>query len=166
MSGLIGVIWGLSGVSLILGSAICRLYPPARELFGMEFGWVQWSVLFFGLIAGGGAKGYGIFHRRYSPRFAARALYLRENPTPIRVLLAPFFCMGYFHATRKRKIISFMVTAMVVGLILFVRTLEQPWRGIIDAGVLFGLLWGLFSIWIFMFRAFLRKGFNISPETP
>ncbi len=164
--GAIGAVWGLLGISLLFGSALYRLYPPARELCGMGFGWVEWSALVAGLVFMGYAKGYGIFHRRFSPRFAARVLYLKQNPTLVRVLLAPFFCMGYFHATRKRKIISFAMTAMVVGLILLVRKTDQPWRGIVDAGVLLGLGWGLVSIWFFTFRAFFGNGPDAPPETP
>lgn len=164
--GSIGAIWGVSGVSLIFGSALFRLYPHARELFGMGFGWVEWAALAAGLGFVGYAKGYGIFHRSFSPRFAARALYLKRNPTLVRILLAPLFCMGYFHATRKRKTVSLAMTSMVVGLILLVRKLDQPWRGIVDAGVLTGLGWGLVSIWLFTFRAFFGKGPDAPPETP
>jgi len=166
MLGKIGALWSVLGISLVFGSALYRLYPYARELCGMEFGWVQWSALAAGVAFMGYAKGYGIFHRRFSPRFAARALYLKQNPTFVRILLAPLFCMGYFHATRKRKIVSFAMTAMVVGLILLVRRLDQPWRGIVDAGVILGLGWGLVSIWFFTLQAFFGKGFDVPPETP
>ncbi len=164
--GIIGAVWSLFGISLLFGSALYRLYPHAQELCGMGFGWVEWGALAAGLAFMGYAKGYGIFHRSFSPRFAARALYLKQNPTLGRVLFAPLFCMGYFHATRKRKIVSFAMTAMVVGLILLVRRLDQPWRGIVDAGVLLGLGWGLVSIWFFTFRAFFGHGPDAPPETP
>ncbi|RKX40550.1 MAG: hypothetical protein DRP64_12495 [Verrucomicrobia bacterium] len=164
--GFVGAVWGISGISLLFGSALYRLYPHVRELCEMSFAWYHWAALVAGLVFMGYAKGYGIFHRRFSPRFAARALYLKHNPTFVRVLLAPLFCMGYFHATRKRKIFSFAMTAMVVGLILLVRKLDQPWRGIVDAGVLLGLGWGLVSIWFFTLQAFFGSDFDVSPETP
>jgi hypothetical protein len=38
-----------------------------------------------------------------------------------------------------------MTIAMIV-LILLVRRLGQPWRGVIDAGIVLGLGWGFVSI--------------------
>ncbi len=164
--GLIGLVWGAGGVVLLLGSALFRLYPHARELCGIPLERHHWAALLASLLVLGYVKGYKGLHRGFSPRVAARALYLKNNPTLLRVLLAPFFCMGYFHATRKRKIISFAMTAMIVGLILLVRTLEQPWRGIVDAGVVLGLGWGLVSICWFTLQALFGKGFDVSPEVP
>ena len=132
----------------------------------MTFGWGHWIALAVSLVFMGYAEGYKGFHLKFSPRVAARALYLTRNPSLVRVLFAPFFCMGFFHATRKRKIVSYCLTAMIIGLIVLVRTLDQPWRGIVDAGVLLGLGWGLVSIWLFTFQAFFGKGFDVSPETP
>ena len=57
-------------------------------------------------------------------------------------------------------------TRMIVLLILGVRQLPQPWRGIVDAGVLLGLGWGLVSVWFFCAKAFFGKAYSVSPETP
>jgi hypothetical protein len=127
---------------------------------------VHWMALVISLIFMGYAEGYKGFHLKFSPRVAARALYVRDNPTFLRVLFAPLFCMGYFHATKKRKIVSYSLTAMIILLIIGVGYLAQPWRGIVDAGVLFGLGWGLLSVWYFSIKAFFGKGFDVDPETP
>ena len=164
--GKVGALWGIAGLSLLFGNALFRLYFYAQALCGMEFEWFHWVALAASLLFMGYAEGYKGFHLKFSPRVAARALYLKNNPTVIRVLFAPFFCMGYFHADRKRKIISYCLTIMVIGLIVWVKTLEQPWRGIVDAGVVLGLGWGLVSVWIFALKAFFGKGFDVSPETP
>jgi hypothetical protein len=74
--------------------------------------------------------------------------------------------MGFFHATRKRKIVAYSLTTMIIVLIILVRHLPQPWRGIVDAGVLLGLGWGLVSVWIFSFKALVGRGYAVSPETP
>ena len=166
MLGLIGAVWGILGISLLFGSALYRLYPYAQELWGMPFAWPEWVALVASLLFLGYAKGYRGLHLRFSPRVAARALYLKNNPTALRVLLAPLFCMGYFHATRKRKIVAYSFTTMIALLVVGVRTLSQPWRGIVDAGVVLGLGWGLLAIWVFSIQAFFGKNYAVSPETP
>jgi thiamine transporter ThiT len=74
--------------------------------------------------------------------------------------------MGFFYASRRRKITSFSVTSAIIVLIVLVRLLSQPWRGIIDAGVVVGLLWGVISLIIFSLQAFTSKDFSYSPEVP
>ena len=166
MLGTISAIWGIVGLSLILGSALVRLYPHARELAQTPFAGYHWAALIASLLFMGYAEGYKGFQCRFSPRAAARALYLKNHPTFMRALFAPFFCMSFFHATRKRRMVSYSLTAMIILLIVMVRHLAQPWRGIVDAGVLLGLAWGLISLWIFTAQAFFGQGFKTSPETP
>ena len=72
-------------------------------------------------------------------------------------MLGPAFCMGLFHARRRTMIVSWMLPVVVVCLVVFVRQLAQPWRGIIDAGVVVGLAIGLVSLcWLFA-RAVLTR---------
>ena len=64
-------------------------------------------------------------------------------------LLAPAFAMGWFYATRRRLLVSWILTVGIVTLVLIVHGMAQPWRGIVDAGVVVGLTWGMVSIvWI------------------
>jgi hypothetical protein len=74
--------------------------------------------------------------------------------------------MGYFHAPKRRRITSISVTAGIIVLIILVRLLPQPWRGIVDAGVVVGLAWGLISLIIFSFQALSREQFKYSPDVP
>ncbi len=164
--GTLGAIWGITGVSLLLGSAIYRLGPLAVNAFAHDFLWYHWLSLALIVLFMAYAEGYRGFQQRFSPRVAARARYLKEHPKVLHVILAPFFCMGYFHATRRRKITSISLTVGIVILVLLVRLLSQPWRGIIDAGVVLGLIWGLVSLIIFCAVAFTSKEFNYSPEVP
>ena len=46
--------------------------------------------------------------------------------------------------------------ALFVAIVVFVRMLAQPWRGIIDAGVVLGLAWGVVSIVYYVVRAMSR----------
>ncbi|WP_372847245.1 hypothetical protein [Pontiella sp.] len=164
--GLIGAIWGVAGLSLVLGRGLFSLMPYVAELPESSFSRLHWAALAASLLFMDYAEGYKGFHLKFSPRAAARALYLRNNPTVVRVVFAPFFCIGFFHATRKRKIVAYSLTTMIILLIVSVRSLPQPWRGIVDAGVLLGLGWGLVSVWIFAAKAFFGKNYAVSPETP
>lgn len=171
VAGKIGAIWGIIGLSLLFGRALFALSHYVPEMRGtpgnpISLCWYHYVALAACLLFMGYAEGYKGFQLKFSPRAAARALYLKRNPTPARVLFAPLFCMGYFHATRKRKIVAYSLTTMIICLIITVHHTSQPWHGIIDAGVLFGLGWGLISVWVFAIKAFFGKDYNVSPETP
>lgn len=164
--GVLGAVWGIAGVTLLLGSAVYRLTPLAFSAFVYPFRWYHWSALVLVVLFMSYAEGYRGFQQRFCPRVAARARYLKEHPRTLHVFLAPFFCMGYFHATKKRRVTSISLTAGIIILILLVRLVSQPWRGIIDAGVVIGLIWGLVSLLVFCFVSFTSKEFGYSPEVP
>lgn len=164
--GIFGAIWGLTGVLLLLGSAVCRLAPLAIDGFSYDFSWYHWLSLFLIVLFMAYAEGYRGFQKGFSPRVVARALYLKNHPRLLHALLGPFFCMSFFHASRRRKIISLSLTSGIIVLILLVRLIPQPWRGIIDTGVVIGLAWGLVALVIFAFQAFTAKEFGYSPEVP
>ena len=164
--GTVSALWGIAGVTLLLGSAVYRLTPLAIDAFSYRFLWYHGVTLAVIIAIMAYAEGYHGFQQGFSPRVAARARYLRDHPLPILAILAPFFCMGYFHATKKRKITSISLTAGIVVLVLLVRLVSQPWRGIIDAGVVIGLIWGIVSLLFFSVQAFTSEDFLYSPEVP
>lgn len=166
MLGAIAAIWGFLGICLLFGSAIYRLGTMALQLSPGDFSWYHWLALAASLVFMGFAEGYRGFQQNFSPRAAARIRYLSRNLTPARGLLAPLFCMGFFHASRKRMIVSYSLTGGIILLILLVRMVAQPWRGIIDVGVVLGLTWGILSLAAFTLQAFTNPGFSHSPETP
>jgi hypothetical protein len=164
--GLIGAIWGLAGVLALLSSATLRLWPKAVEAFSYPFDWYHWAVLVAIVIAMAYAEGYKGFQKAFSPRTAARARHILHNPRFLHVALAPLFCMGYFHATRRRMTTSISLTIGIIALIVLVYLVPQPWRGIIDAGVVVGLAWGIVSLLAFSFQAMGRGSYPYSPEVP
>jgi hypothetical protein len=166
MMGMVRALWGLTGVILLLGSAVYRLTPLAVDAWSYELSWYHWIFFAFVLLFMAYAEGYRAFQQGFSPRVAARARYLRTHRNALHALLAPLFCMGYFHAPKRRRITSISVTAGIIVLIILVRLLPQPWRGIVDAGVVVGLAWGLISLIIFSFQALSREQFKYSPEVP
>ena len=164
--GIFGAIWGVAGVSLLLGYAIVRLTPYAIELFSLPLEWYHWLALVVIVLFMAYSEGYKGFQLGAAPRVAARARYLRNNPSALHVLLGPLFCASYYHTTRRRMIARYILTTMIVLLIVIVHQIEQPWRGIIDAGVVVGLAWGLIAIWIYSIKALFSGHFDYSPELP
>ena len=164
--GMVGAVWGIGGVGLLLGGAVYRLVPIAIGTFDSTLGILHWGMLAVWVATMLVTEGYLGFQRSFSPRVAARVKYLVDNPNAIRSLFAPFFCMGYFHATRRVQIKSILLTIGIVTLVLAVRRVAQPWRGIVDLGVVLGLTWGIVSIAVFTYMAFATDGFDRSPETP
>lgn len=147
---ILGFAWGVGGILLLLLFAVVRLGPMALELADLELQQLHWFALAVSILYMAYAEGYKGFHLGFAPRVVARASYLSANPRPLHILLAPVFCMGYIYATPKRKLLSFALTGMIVCFVLLVRLLPQPWRGIVDAGVVTGLMLGMASIMYFL----------------
>lgn len=162
--GFLGAVWGILGISILLGYAIVRVCGHALVAFDMGLTPLQWAVTVAWCLFMLVAEGYRGFQKQFSPRVVARARYLARNPRLIDVLLAPLFCVGYFRATRRRKIVSWSLTLGIILLVAIVRQLPQPWRGIIDFGVVLGLAYGLLWIWIFACVAFSGRRFEVDPE--
>ena len=163
---LIAPLWGLAGVFFLLGFAVYRLTPRAVEAIGMGLGTWEWLALTVWTLFMAITEGYRGFQKRFSPRVAARARYLRDQPAPVRAILAPIFCMGYIHANRRTQITSISLTAAIIAAIILISFCSQPWRGIIDFGVVVGLAWGMISLAVFAWKALGDTDFKYSPETP
>lgn len=159
--------WGIGGVVLLLVFAIFRLAPMALELENSAMSLLHWLALGFSVIYMAYAEGYKGFHLGFAPRVVVRARYLADNPRPLHVLLAPLFCMGFIYATRKRQILSIALTIMIVCFVMIARMMPQPWRGVLDAGVVVGLSLGVASIAYFLILSRFSPGqLSISAEVP
>ena len=158
-------VWGVGGVGASLVLGLSRLSPRTMEAFSMDLEPLHWAFAIAWTVFMAYAEGYRGFQGRFSPTVVARAVHLTRDPRPHHVLLAPVFCMGFFHGTRKRMILSWSLTAAIVCLVLFVHSLPQPWRGLIDLGVLVGLTWGIATILLFAFRA-TQTGTTHAPQLP
>ncbi|GGK84478.1 hypothetical protein [Amphritea balenae] len=164
--GLLAVIWGFFGISFIFGNAILRLGEIGFDTFSYPLSWLHWLALVVSVLFMGFSEGYRGFQQGYAPRVAARLLFLKNNATPIRIILAPLFCMGFFDIQRKRMIVSYCLLGGILVLVQLVHLLDQPWRGIVDLGVVVGLTWGSISIVLFTLKAFFTDKFEHSPEMP
>ncbi len=159
--------WGVIGIVLVLLYAIVRLTSFAIEAVAGGLNLLQWIVFVLNVAVMAWLEGYRGFQLKFSPRVAARALYLYQNSTSLSTrLLAPFFCFGYFKATRRVLIFAWVGTLVIIILALWVHQLGQPWRGIIDAGVVVGLTWGAASLMVMFQKAVAAGRFLCSPEVP
>ncbi|OFE12944.1 hypothetical protein PHACT_07160 [Pseudohongiella acticola] len=145
-----GFVWGVGGILLLLSFAIVRLGGVALELGGYPLTVWQWGLVLVWLVYMVWAEGYKGFHLAFAPRVVVRANYLANNPRPVHVLLAPLYCMGYIHATTRRRILSIALTSMILTFVFMVRLLPQPWRSMVDVGVVAGLVVGVASILFYL----------------
>lgn len=152
-------MWGSGGVIYILAKAIMRVVPIAMEPFAegaaplspVQFGIYVVTCLCFAYV-----EGYKGFQTKFSPLVVKRSLTLQPGKSGIHHLfLAPFYSMGLFHASKKRKIVSWSVTIGVAAVVAAVKRLPYPWRNIVDAGVVAGLTWGSLSILVIYMKAWI-----------
>lgn len=164
VTGVIAVIWAIIGLLILLGFACWRLSTYTIESFSMPLNSMHWVVFigFTAFMAHG--EGYKGFQKKFSPRFAARCKYLSRNTTTLQLLLAPLFCMAYFHAPKRRVIATCALTVMIIIFIFTFRLIPQPWKGLLDFGVVLGLAWGMASTLYFCFKAFTDESFTWDNE--
>ena len=148
----------------LLSMSVVRLAGPALDLQHEALGphhlvvLVLWSAFMVY------AEAWRGFHRMFSPRVVKRAFTF-----PDRLglqLIAPLVCTGLFHATRKRRIVAWCLVSGIFVLVLIVRSLPAPWRGIVDVGVVLGLAGGTLSIGYHALRALRGELPEIAPDWP
>ena len=159
--------WGVMGVIALCGRAVWSLTPIALEPWQKDqlAGW-QIGIYLFWLLFNIYGEGWRGFHKAFSPRTVGRAFFLGENPTILRILFAPVIAMGLFQATRKRVIVSWSLFLAILIVVVLIRLLPQPWRGIIDGGVVAGLGLGILSLIYFTLRTILGKPVHFKLDFP
>merc|ERR1719333_690384 len=106
--------WGVVGVMGFLFNGVRRVVPVALQPFadGMSTGaWITYVLagVFFAY-----AEGYRGFQLKFSPLVVRRALLLHGPQPAMRKALAPAYAMAFFHATKKRRIVSWV---LVLGIL-------------------------------------------------
>lgn len=158
--------WGMTGVVALIVSAIVRLSPLAIEPLTTGMTPLQWTLYIGWSLFNLYAEGYKGFQKAFVPRAVARAFYVARYPRPLHVALAPLFCMGLFFATRKRLILSWGLVIGVTALVTLVRGLDQPWRGIVDAGVVLGLTYGTVALLVAFVAVLRGRPLTVSAQVP
>jgi hypothetical protein len=166
-SGLAIAIWTVGGVLALLVQAIVRLLPRALEpILDGSLDLLAGLAYVAAIVGLAYSEGYRGFQQRFSPRVVVRALHLAEHPKPALVILAPLYAMALIHATRRRLVGSWVLLLGIVGLIVLVSKLAQPWRGAVDAGVVVGLSWGALATLVMLIRAFRGTPPEVDPDLP
>ncbi len=149
-------LWALLGFIGILGFAIYRLSGYFYTAWQMQFQWYHWLALSINCLFMAYSEGYKGFQKSYSIKFANRLQELKQKPGLVPKLLAPLFCMNYFSAPKKDMILAYSLTLAIVLLIIIFNQIPQPWRGILDIGVVVGLSWGIASTLILGLKEIYR----------
>ena len=138
--------------------AVYRLMPVALGAYDAPLSAWTWAMVAAICVFMAYTEGYRGFQLRFSPRTAARIRHLRDHPDRLNTLLAPLFAFGFFRADRRTQITAYVLSIGIMILVLIVHRMEQPWRGIIDTGVVVGLGWGIISLVGCIHQALSRPG--------
>lgn len=150
--GSIAAVWGIVGVIGLLSFAVSRVLEPTIEARAYEMGFWHYLVMVVWTLFMAYSEGYKGFQKGFSPRVASRCMYLVDHCTWLRFCLAPWFCLGFFHTTRRRQITVIAVLIAITLVVILFRMIDQPWRGILDLGVVVGLSWGVVSTVVYTIR--------------
>ncbi len=143
----LGAWWAIFGFSGLMLWAIWRLSQVAADALTTTLAWPHWLLLIANAVFMAYSEGYRGFQLGYSPRLVRRVGQIRERGRALDCVLAPLYAMGFYAAPRRRLVTTYLVTAGIVVLIVLFHQLSQPWRGILDLGVVIGLSWGLIATW-------------------
>ena len=109
-------------------------------------GWGEWVVLVLLTAAFVYGEGFRALDRRWVPMLVERARLLRDDRRLFVRLLAPLHGLSLVGVGRDDLIRGWLLTTAILGAVLIVSTLPDPWRGIVDFAVAAALAWGLVAI--------------------
>lgn len=159
--------WAVLGVVAVLVEAVARLLPRALEpILDGSLSPAGVTAYVASILSLAYSEGYRGFQLRFSPRVIVRALAVAQRGGWLLIALAPLMAMGLIHATRRRLISSWILVLCIITLIVLVNSIEQPWRGAVDAGVVVGLSWGTVATLVPMLRALRGNIPTVDPDLP
>lgn len=137
--------WALLGVAGLFTSAVVRLGSRGLATVGEGLSPVQWVALVLFTLVMVYGEGVLALQRKWVPRLLGRARSLRHEPLGLKIL-GPLYGLSLVGGTRKELLRGWLGTLAIITAIVIVRSMPEPWRGIVDFAVASALAWGLLSI--------------------
>jgi hypothetical protein len=160
-------VWGIGGVFVSFLDAVHTLTPKAwAPIASGSLTGPQIAIYVLWVIVNGYGEGYRALHCKFCPRVVARAHHLAQHPTLLAALLAPAYCFSLFHASRRGLFKAWAMIAMIASFIVLLHFTPQPWRGIIDGGVIVALAWGALVLMYQSAQALYRGPPAVDLELP
>lgn len=160
--------WGVLGVMALLSSGVWRVFPHALEPVITPGGLNLFQgVLYVACILfNAWTEGYKAFQKMIAPRVLVRAQWLTDHPDRVHPLLIPVFVGGFFAMQKRALIVRYVFLVLIIGVIVGMKFMPQPWRGIIDAGVVVGLGWGVVAMGVGLIQLFRGVVPDADPQLP
>lgn len=160
----LGALWGGLALVVVLVESLHKLTSIALGAFTHPLGLAEGLFLLGWVCFMAYAEGYRGFQQSFAPRYAARAHWLKEKGQRKDLCLAPFFCMGFYAASRRTQTVAWALSFGIPLLVYLIRALPQPWRGLVDLGVIVGLSWGLVAVLYTSFQALIHNQVYVDPD--
>lgn len=126
----------------------------------------QWSLMLGLMLLVGYLEGYRVLHHRVAPAIVARAHQAsrRDGASVLDVVSAPFQALGLVRAPTRTLVRAWLCVVLHAPVIVGLRALAEPWRGIIDGAVATSLLFVVGSMLV-RHVALLRQAEHAGGET-
>lgn len=138
--------WAVFGVSALFASASYRLGERGVAVIRDGLGSWEWMTLAGLTLVFVYGEGFLALDRKWVPGLMRRARELRDERSLVLRLLAPLYGLSLIGAPPAKLAASWLGTLAIIGAILLIRGLPDPWRGIVDFAVAAALAWGLVAI--------------------
>ncbi|CAN5860091.1 hypothetical protein BH23GEM9_BH23GEM9_09510 [soil metagenome] len=145
--------WGVLGVALLFATAAFRLGDRgvATALGGLDpLEWLALCALTAAFVYGEGVRA---LQRKYVPYVLHRIELLRDEPRLWYRLLAPLHAMALIGARPGILVRAWGGSVAIFAAVLVVRSLAEPWRGIIDLAVAAALSWATVALLLAAYRS-------------
>lgn len=149
-------VWGVLGVVLMLSEALLRLTRLAWEGVVEQFAPLPFEIAVVWCLVNAYAEGYRGFQKRFVPQALDRAFSI-DSSSVVEVVLAPLKVLGLWRTDAKAMRRAWIMVLGISALVFAVKQLPQPWRGVIDAGVVVGLGWGTVAMVVMLVARLRRK---------